>query len=996
MKLRTLLILSMAILIQITTGLQTYAQVTINEYSASNLSTYIDNYEKSEDWVEIFNTSSVDVNLGGYYLSDKSSNPTKWIFPDGIIISANGFITVWCSARDEVVGNNIHTNFKLKQAGESEDDLVFTDPDGNVIDEYPLIKTQLAHSIARDSDGSGDLKICINPTKGDSNNSASFFEAYAAKPEMDMLAGFYDDQVSINITNTEPNSSIHFTTDGAKPTQSSTEYSSTLDLTQTKIIKAITISDDPNILPSFIEFNTYFINEEHELAILSTSAHDLDDLLNGDQYIIPHGTMEYFNKQKERTSFGYGEYNKHGQDSWAFPHRSFDYITRDEMGYSDAIHEKLLPYTNRKDYQRIIIRASGDDNYPGIDSSAHMRDMFIQTIAAKNNLNVDLRRAERCVVYVNGGFWGVYSIREKPTDHDYTNHYYNQDKFHLYYLLNWGSTWAEYGGQDAFDDWYALHNYAMTHDLSVEENYRYVSDRLDITSLVDYVLINSYVVCTDWITWNTGWWRGTDPEGTHQKWGYILWDEDATFNHYINYTGVPDETANADPCYPEWITSDPEQHITLLNKLKESPEFYQYYVSRYSDLHNTVFKKKELHNLIDTIKNKISFDMNAQIARWGGNMFEWEGNVQKIKNFISVRDTVFSNGLIDCYNLTGPYTVSLNTEPESIGEIKINSITPEQLPWQGSYFGGIETKLRATATTVNYEFDHWELNNHTVTPDPNNREVSLSLEQGDLITAHFREISFSDSLVINEINYKSTPEFDVGDWLEFYNPMPHSLDISDWYFKDENEENSFIFPSGTTIESEGYLVLVKDSSAFETLFPDVHNFIGELSFNLSAGGELLRLFNAAGTQVDYVDYDDEDPWPTQPDGNGPTLELIDPASDNALAESWNASYIDYGTPGKINSTYVSINEPLALKELQIEVYPNPFSTQAVINFNSHVRIENGVLRIYNMYGKLVRQIDNIRSNSLPIIKNNLVAGVYVCKFIDNQKKLKGTTKLIVK
>jgi PKD repeat protein len=52
--------------------------------------------------------------------------------------------------------------------------------------------------------------------------------------------------------------------------------------------------------------------------------------------------------------------------------------------------------------------------------------------------------------------------------------------------------------------------------------------------------------------------------------------------------------------------------------------------------------------------------------------------------------------------------------------------------------------------------------------------------------------------------------------------------------------------------------------------------------------------------VDHVAYDDADPWPTAPGGNGPTLALIDPSLDNALPESWDASEQDGGTPGAIN------------------------------------------------------------------------------------------------
>ena len=82
----------------------------------------------------------------------------------------------------------------------------------------------------------------------------------------------------------------------------------------------------------------------------------------------------------------------------------------------------------------------------------------------------------------------------------------------------------------------SVNEISLNNDLSIQSNYNHVADQIDVTSLVDYVLINSFVVCTDWINWNTSWWRGLNPNGTHQKWGYILWDEDATFHHYINYT----------------------------------------------------------------------------------------------------------------------------------------------------------------------------------------------------------------------------------------------------------------------------------------------------------------------------------------------------------------------------------------------------------------------------------------------------------------------------
>ena len=63
---------------------------------------------------------------------------------------------------------------------------------------------------------------------------------------------------------------------------------------------------------------------------------------------------------------------------------------------------------------------------------------------------------------------------------------------------------------------------------------------------------------------------------------------------------------------------------------------------------------------------------------------------------------------------------------------------------------------------------------------------------------------------------------------------------------------------------------------------------------------LLRLFNSEYELVDFVEYDDSAPWPTQPDGNGPTLELIDPINDNSIAENWTFSNGN-GSPAQSNN-----------------------------------------------------------------------------------------------
>ena len=143
-----------------------FCQILINEYSASNLSWYTDNYQMEEDWIELYNTGSTAEDVGCYYLSDDSDEPAKWMIPGGTVIPAGGYLIFWCSGRDEYSDNNFHTNFKLKQAKNNPDHLVFSDPYGNIIDDFEIQKTQLNHSMGRSPNGSEIWGIFGHPTKG--------------------------------------------------------------------------------------------------------------------------------------------------------------------------------------------------------------------------------------------------------------------------------------------------------------------------------------------------------------------------------------------------------------------------------------------------------------------------------------------------------------------------------------------------------------------------------------------------------------------------------------------------------------------------------------------------------------------------------------------------------------------------------------------------------------------------------------------------------------
>lgn len=733
--------------------MNSWAQVLINEYSCANWRDILDFYQETEDWIELYNAGPVAVNLQGYYLSDKDNNPTKWAFPTNTNIAPGGFLRVWCSGRNlKDPQGIIHTGFKLSQTKNNTEHIVFSDPAGDLLEDIKIEKTQVHQSRGRLIDGGAEWRIFTVVSPGASNAGHPSAIAFAERPDMNIPAGFYQDTIKVSITSAEPNAEIRYTTDGTEPNPSSPIYTDPITISQTSVIKAIAYSSDSLVLPSFIQFNTYFINEVHSLAVVSIASNQVLQLANGNQNLRPLGSIEYFNKNGARTARTYGELNSHGQDSWANDQRSLDWVSRDEMGYNHALKEPLIPLSNRDEYQRVILRAAGDDNYPAAHhpqnaGSAHVRDAYIHNLAKRGNMNLDVRSAEKCVVYLNGQYWGVYDLREIPDDHDYTDLYYNQGKFEIQYVLTWGNTWASYGGPQAITDWRAIRTFILNNDMNDSTKFQYVKDNYDYTSLVDYVIVNAFTVCTDWLNYNTGIWRGLNPEGGHQKWGYILWDNDATFDHYINYTGLPSTQPDAEPCDAEGLTgnSDPERHIKVLNKLRTNPEFNQYYISRQADMMYTVFGCENMLNYLDTIEALIDPEMTRHAIRWDGTYAEWKNNLDKMRDFISQRCVLLPTLLDDCYSVTGPFQTTIMVDPPGAGAVKINTLnySADQLPVTSHYFGGAELDLllHATPDTLPaspgaFYFDHWSAKNHSFA-DSSKSKVALDLTMGDTIVAHF-------------------------------------------------------------------------------------------------------------------------------------------------------------------------------------------------------------------------------------------------------------------
>jgi hypothetical protein len=187
-----------------------------------------------------------------------------------------------------------------------------------------------------------------------------------------------------------------------------------------------------------------------------------------------------------------------------------------------------------------------------------------------------------------------------------------------------------------------------------------------------------------------------------------------------------------------------------------------------------------------------------------------------------------------------------------------------------------------------------------------NQTVSIRLRVTDQTGQSFEKIvTFTVGppdlhVKINEVFYNS-PNNKIGaEFIELYNPFGTAVDVSNWRLSDGVE---YVFPPGASIPAGGYLVVAQNPATVAALWGITP--LGPWSGGLSSDGENIELRDASNARVDEVDYGINTPWPVPANGDGPSLELVNPSLDNDLGGNWKAAsasaagttYVAAGTAG---------------------------------------------------------------------------------------------------
>ncbi len=852
------------------------------------------------------------------------------------------------SASNELfLGNSsMHTNFKLKSDGEI---IILSNASNTVVDSLVPVMVPPGYSFGK-LFGVDQYSYFMDPTPGYQNGS----DAYALL-DFDTIifsknGGYFNGAQNITLS-AGVGDTIYYTMDGTDPSISSNLYENQIAIGSNAALRARIIRS--GYLPGKIHSRTFFSGHDSDIPVLciTTDPDNLWDYYTGIYELGPNAevadphfganywmdwekpaNVEYYDEQGNIVLNQISGIKIFGAWSRARPQKSFAVFARKNYG-SPSFDTKLFKKSDITEYKSFVLRNAGNDW-----DLAFFRDGFMTDITS--HLDLDHQAFKPVATYLNGEYWGIYNMREKINEDFLEGHHgFNANDYNI--LQNDGEIIE---GDNT--EYLSLKTYLENNtSLASATNYSYVSDKVDIINFIKYQLVQVYINNRDWPGNNNKYWNTIHPGS---KFHWILYDTDFGFGLYDSDSYNENTLSFAlEEFGPGW--PNPPWSTLLFRRLVTNTGFRHQFINYMADNINTTFLPSNINTCVDSIKAMYINEMPYHKVRWSQNYDDWEVQVDRIKNWGKMRPNYMQDFILSQFNLSSTARITLAVSDKQHGYIRLNSISPKEYPFGGTYFKDVPVEIEAIPLP-GYKFSHWEGANQT-----SDRVISHNPESNATFKAVFEKASAQDvKIVINEINYNSGIDFASADWIELYNSGASTVDLSGFKLTDANPDSGFILPEGKILAPGEFIVIVKNSDKFSNTYPDVSNYVGEFAFGLSSSGDQIRLYDSVGRIVDAVDYLPFLPWPEDANGLGPTLELTDASMDNGQPEYWIA-IANGGTPGKTNTGIVAITETFPVFVDDISVFPTRFSDYTTIEYridqNSDVKVE-----VIDIQGRLISTI----------------------------------------
>jgi hypothetical protein len=499
---------------------------------------------------------------------------------------------------------------------------------------------------------------------------------FGAKAQNDTVlfsvqGGIYDNVFALRLSNTNPQNHIRYTTNGNCPTAQSPRYEGAMTLNASMFSKSniYTINntipsqfylpndvkrgiviraaafDQNDSCVSQVVSNSYFIRsldcDLHGMPVLSIMADSLSLFDYETGIFIPGAlydpadsthTGNYRMKgiewerqiNLEFYESGNGGINQlcglrmHGNASRWFQQKGMKLYAREEYGKKHFFY-RFFPGSPIVKFKHLILHPFRCSNWLQTGGQEYLS----QTIAA--NLDIEAMAVREVVVFINGEYWGIYTL-EESSDERYLKDHFNADLEKLNMIKYWG---VPYYGD--LTDWRSLYYWMKNEaDLTQPEDSAYAFEHVDMSNFVDYVLFETFSANLDWPGNNVKIWQ---PEaGKPFRW--IFYDGDGCFTR------------------PEFNAIDFAQHqggnSVFFNHFRENEWFVRTFRNRYYQLRESCFSYDYMKSVLDGYASAVEgeIESQAQRFRFPRNVTRWQQDMEQAYGFIQQRDQYYKEELL--------------------------------------------------------------------------------------------------------------------------------------------------------------------------------------------------------------------------------------------------------------------------------------------------------------------------------------------------------------
>ena len=458
------------------------------------------------------------------------------------------------------------------------------------------------------------------------------------------------------------------------------------------VVKAMAISPNGDMTAVFTQ--TYFVSSKlanADAMIISLSL-DQDKFIgteNGAYYTYQFdlwGTrprsrafMEVFDRNGVKQGGSYIEFAVSGNGSSGISMKSLRLYYKDPEKTNDPAPDSLEfnPFgdwaqniygQNIETFDRVLIRNAGNDY-----GHTFIRDAFVQRMAY--GTNVDSMAYAPAIVYVNGEIWGVYNFRQRYSP-EYFSAKYGVLEENVSLIENesplkndsskpesWNNDYVATAGDEKYaKEFNDLVMYIRANDLSKADVYKYVTDRIDVDSFIDYIIYETYFYNNDWPGNNIKVWKNVnpdDPSGMDTKWRFVLLDMD----HCLGYASVNSATSNFFPGI-----GDNTRCGSVFVGLMENPEFKLKFASRAFELVDNVFYADNAISILNDMAAERRALLEFQYSAWlnCGSTSSYDSQIEVMRSFLRNRAANYKSYVLSYTGLKENQLV-----PQGMGYIEV-------------------------------------------------------------------------------------------------------------------------------------------------------------------------------------------------------------------------------------------------------------------------------------------------------------------------------------